>query len=102
MKAATIFPLVINEFAGMCPKSTFGDIYIFGSILTNSESVSDIDILIIYRSCKEILEIKNNVSILTHRLPIAVMYMTPDEEREFNFIEAQKARSLDQILMEKP
>lgn len=67
------------------------NIYLFGSIMQSTKDISDVDLLITYEDTKELQQIKNEIHVLEHRLPIDVIYMNIEEEKELDFIVTQRA-----------
>jgi predicted nucleotidyltransferase len=74
------------------------NLYLFGSILKTKQLVSDIDILIVYRSGEDISSIKEALTPVALRFPLHITYMSESEERRFDFIKEQNARPLDDML----
>jgi predicted nucleotidyltransferase len=68
--------------------------YLFGSILTNPKQANDIDILIIYTAQQQISILKESFNNLTNKYPLHLIFFTPFEEREFNFIKEQRAEKV--------
>ena len=83
-----VYPSVLN--AAMAFKS--GRIYLFGSILKDKPSISDVDILVVYDSEDGLAELKKNFLFLGLTAPIDAIYMTSSEERYLNFVIGQGAR----------
>ena len=70
--------------------------YLFGSIL-NSKFFNDIDILIIYKNRNQITHLKKLLAELSKTYPLHILYLTKDEENQFNFIKEQGAREIFKI-----
>ena len=67
--------------------------YLFGSILTQPGVPKDIDILVIYDSEYSPNAVRKSLAELSLLAPLHLLFMTNDEEREFNFIESQNAKN---------
>ena len=65
--------------------------YIFGSLLNNKIYFNDIDILVIYENENDPVFIKSYLQDLNLSLPLHFVFMTIEEENEFQFIKMQKA-----------
>ena len=66
-------------------------IYAFGSILWKSINISDVDILIVYKSGIHLPEVKKAIESVGGMIPLDVLYMTTEEEMEFDFVAGQGA-----------
>ena len=64
--------------------------YLFGSILT-SNYPNDIDILILYDNPNDILLFKKCIKPDSLNFPLDILYLTFEEEKQFNFIQEQNA-----------
>ena len=73
------------------------DVYLFGSILQDVVTVSDIDVLVVYRVGDDIASLKGGLTTLAARFPLHITYMSEIEEREFDFISMQGAQLLDDL-----
>ena len=73
------------------------DCLIFGSMLKNTKTANDIDLLIIYNNETEIQIIKNEFKSLGKVYPLHLNYFTHSEEKELNFIEEQQAEYLFRV-----
>ena len=65
--------------------------YLFGSILLPNRVPNDVDILVVYKNKKYIKLIKQHFIPLSKIYPLHILYFTFAEEKEFNFINEQKA-----------
>ena len=61
----------------------------FGSALHRKLPYSDIDLLIMYQTEQALKEIQIELESIHLELPVDVIYMTPCEERELDFIQNQ-------------
>ena len=66
-------------------------IYAFGSILWKSNNISDVDIVIVYKSGTHLSGVKRAIDSVGRMIPLDVMYMTTEEEIELNFLAGQGA-----------
>jgi len=83
---------ILNEYIQTNQLNEFKSrLYLFGSIMQSNKNISDIDLLITYKGAEELQELKEMINVLEHRLPLDVIYMTIEEENEFNFIIEQCA-----------
>lgn len=62
--------------------------YIFGSLL-RTQNPNDIDLLVLYKIHKDISIIKKYLYRLANNYPLHCLFLTFDEEIEFNFIKEQ-------------
>ena len=69
----------------------FGDVVVlaFGSAQRRECPYSDIDILVMYQTDQELKDIQIELESIHLELPVDVIYMTPCEERELDFIRNQ-------------
>lgn len=65
------------------------DWYLFGSALHKSKVPSDIDLLIIYRDEADAYRIRNGIFTLKAKYPLHLLFMTPTEEEEIDFINSE-------------
>ena len=63
--------------------------YIFGSMLNDPKSASDIDVLIIYRPGTNTLKLREALSPLCVRMPVHLLLLSTDEEGELDFVKAE-------------
>ncbi|MDC5795785.1 hypothetical protein OPW41_13185 [Vibrio europaeus] len=70
------------------------DVYIFGSALYE-RFPNDIDILVIYTTCDELLLIKSVFFPISLEYPLDIYYMTSEEASELDFINTTKAVPLE-------
>lgn len=68
------------------------DVYLFGSILNEKDIFKDIDILIIYDDPSQPPLIRKILSEI--ELPIHLLFLTREEENEFNFIHETEAKKV--------
>ncbi|NER02827.1 MAG: nucleotidyltransferase domain-containing protein [Okeania sp. SIO3C4] len=66
------------------------NIYLFGSILKET-LIADIDILVVYNSVSDLVAPREALNRISLSLPLDVVYMTTEEEKQFDFIESQDA-----------
>ncbi|NEN89656.1 MAG: hypothetical protein F6K48_12385 [Okeania sp. SIO3H1] len=66
------------------------NIYLFGSILKET-LIADIDILVVYNSVSDLVVPREALNRISLSLPLDVVYMTTEEEKQFDFIESQDA-----------
>ncbi|NEP78887.1 MAG: hypothetical protein F6K39_12335 [Okeania sp. SIO3B3] len=66
------------------------NIYLFGSILKET-LIADIDILVVYNSVSDLVVPREALNRISLSLPLDVVYMTKEEEKQFDFIESQDA-----------
>lgn len=74
-----------------------GRIYLFGSVLTDQPTISDVDVLVVYDSEDAIAEVKAHLSTLELFVPLDVLFMSSSEERHLNFVEEQGAKLAEEI-----
>lgn len=70
------------------------DVYLFGSILSSKDQVSDIDILLIYRELDPLINVRAGLSRLGLQLPLHVLAMSAAEEDFFSFVSERGAVNL--------
>lgn len=58
----------------------------------------DYDILIIGSDRKRLFELKKEISVLKKQLPLDVLYMTPHEAKETDFVQLQGCVTLQCLL----
>lgn len=68
-------------------------VWIFGSALRSSKP-KDIDVLLIYVSHADVVDIRNAGWWSDEEPPIDLIAMTPAEERDYNFISFTEAKRL--------
>lgn len=71
------------------------EIFIFGSLLSDRETVNDIDVLVVYASTEGLSAIKCFLNQLGLRVPLDVTYMSAEEERGFQFVKQQGAIAVE-------
>jgi predicted nucleotidyltransferase len=72
-------------------------IFIFGSILTANSYSSDIDILVVYKTVRIPIGLRDEVERLSEIHPVHLIIMSRREEEQFRFIEMQGAVALGYI-----
>lgn len=97
MKLSEVKPLIYPVFREITTKILNIQIFLFGSILDELVSAMDIDVLVIYNKTSDTKVIDDMLSAVSFRLPIHVVYMTPKEEQELNFIETQNAINISDL-----
>lgn len=90
-----------RDFALATLREAFGDqgkflstqvkIYAFGSILWKSSNISDVDILVVYKSGTHLLGVKKAIDSVGRMIPLDALYMTTEEEMELDFVIGQGA-----------
>jgi predicted nucleotidyltransferase len=65
--------------------------YLFGSLLLSDKSTNDVDILILYENQSHVRTVKEHFKFLSTIYPLHICYFTFAEEKQFNFVEEQKA-----------
>jgi len=98
MKATSILRCLLRELAGVRSQALDCDFYIFGSILTKCNCISDVDILVVYRDLEKLALVKKAFSLIKAHFPLEIVFMTTNEEQEFRFIETQGAQPLEDFL----
>lgn len=68
--------------------------YVFGSYLHSPKKAKDLDILIIYENIDSAKEARISLSDISIRYPIDLIFMTREEESQFDFIKAQNAKKI--------
>lgn len=81
---------VASQFLG-------GEIYLFGSLVSDRETISDIDVLIVYDSEEGLAEVRSQLKALALCAPLDIIFMSRGEERFLNFIEKQRAKLVDEV-----
>ncbi len=66
-------------------------IYAFGSSFWKKNNISDVDIVIIYKSGANLSDVKRVIDSVGRMIPLDVLYMTTEEEIELNFLAGQGA-----------
>ena len=66
-------------------------VFIFGSILSDSSNIGDVDVLVVYSPTEDISTLKAHLCELGSRIPLDVTYMTTYEEEHFQFVMQQGA-----------
>jgi len=70
------------------PGSTW---YLFGSITRRDRLPSDVDLLIVYATDADAPILRRGLAKLSRFLPLHVLLLRKDEEKELNFIEKEEA-----------
>ena len=70
------------------PDSTW---YLFGSITRRDPLPSDVDVLIVYENDADAIMLRQGLANLSHFLPLHVLLLRRDEEKELHFIQEQSA-----------
>ena len=68
--------------------------YLFGSLLKDPKKANDVDVLIVYENQNHLQTIKQEFKLLAQKYPLHISYFTFSEEKEFNFIDEQKAEKI--------
>ncbi|MFT7404680.1 nucleotidyltransferase domain-containing protein [Zhongshania sp.] len=90
---------ILNEYIQKNQLKKFKSrLYLFGSIIQSNKNISDVDLLITYEDTQELQGLKKMINALEHRLPLDVIYMSIEEEEEFNFIIQQRAVKFEKWL----
>lgn len=63
--------------------------YLFGSALVDPQGAKDVDVVVIVSSDQHGRKIRENLSVECRLLPVHLLILTEDEERELDFINAQ-------------
>lgn len=95
VKKEEVFRQISAPLYGLAMSYASGRIYLFGSLLSDSYSISDVDILVVYEMESELVEIKTRLLDLEIQAPLDVICMTSREERYLRFVERQKAVPVD-------
>ena len=67
------------------------DWYLFGSIVRRDPLPSDVDLLIVYKDDADAVTLRRGLANLSHFLPLHVLLLRKDEEKELDFIREEKA-----------
>ena len=73
-------------------------VYVFGSILNGERDWSDIDIVVVYDVGQDVSPIRAIVAPYELLFPLDVLIMSSTEEVEFNFIQVQNAKRLNDLI----
>ena len=65
--------------------------YLFGSFLRDPNKARDIDILIIYKNESHPRIVREALSDIGLQFPLDLIFMTEEEESQFDFIRSQRA-----------
>jgi len=68
--------------------------FIFGSYLHLEKQAKDLDVLILYRLEQSPAIVRTSLNKISIHHPLDLIFMTDDEEREFDFINQQEAKKL--------
>ncbi len=71
--------------------SSSAKIYVFGSLLSKTHSISDVDIAVVLEPNVDPRNIKKILDPIGRYFPLDVIYMSCVEEEEFNFLVGQRA-----------
>lgn len=78
------------KFAGL-------KVFLFGSILSEQSTISDVDVLVLYESEALLPEVKSRLAALGMSMPIDVMFMTFTEEQYLDFVKQQGAQLVEVV-----
>jgi hypothetical protein len=65
--------------------------FFFGSITTPKRPVGDIDLLVVCKTTADCITVRAELTSICIRFPIHLLLMTPSEEAEVKFIQAESA-----------
>ncbi len=89
---------MINEIIKLANKlECKGEIlewYVFGSFLHSPKKAKDLDILVIYENISSAKEARKSLGDILLRHPIDLIFMTREEEKQFDFIRTQYAKKI--------
>jgi len=71
------------------------EVYLFGSLLTKVKPSCDIDLLIIYKENHQPKTIRKILHEVMYELPLDLIFLTNEEEKELDFIRIVKARKIN-------
>ena len=80
---------VLDAFSRSNSKLKNLEIFLFGSVRQGRHPQSDIDLLVIYESAKDLEKIRKIIRCLDLQSPVDVLYMNSCEEEELNFVESE-------------
>ena len=77
-------------------KDAFNDIevFVFGSVQRREPPHADIDLLVTYRSTAQLKQVQLVLKEMGSELPLDVIYMHQEEEKELDFVESQHCRKI--------
>lgn len=64
--------------------------YVFGSATRSKSVPTDIDVLILYRDCRDVTTIRERVAAIDLERPVHLVFMTHEEEHELDFIKSER------------
>lgn len=68
--------------------------YIFGSIIKDSSTVTDIDILVIYQNHEDLIRIRESYELISMLFPLDFVFLNANEEKYFDFIKVTGANQI--------
>ena len=71
------------------------DLFLFGSILNHTGHINDVDLLVVYETTDDLPQVKNVLDGIDRKIPLDIIYMRQEEEREFDFVKGQGAQRID-------
>ena len=63
--------------------------FFFGSITTTKRPVGDIDLLVVCETTADCIMVRTELASICAQFPIHLLFMTPNEEMEVNFIQGE-------------
>lgn len=97
MRPKNILQDFLAEVVALQGNQSKCEIYLFGSILRDSSSVSDLDLLILYQHTAELEQLKQRLIPVSAKYPVDLICMTPAEESQFDFIAGQQATPVNEL-----
>jgi hypothetical protein len=90
MTALAIMDLLAAHLADLDLESQGTSLYLFGSALADAASAEDIDLLAVYGANVDSVALRVRMLTLCLRLPIHLLLMSREEEKELDFISKQQ------------
>lgn len=85
---------ILNKISELSERNPSIKIYLFGSSLQIGLFQSDIDLLIVYNRPEEPMILRMKLKKIINKLPIDLIFLTQEEERELDFINKVNAKEI--------
>lgn len=73
------------------------EVYVFGSFLSKTTGIGDLDLVVVYEDSNDLKGLQSALNDMSKMIPLDVIYMHRDEERELNFIASRGAKEVGAV-----
>ncbi len=91
MELEEIISRLKNEARALATHAPTAQWYLFGSVIRGVPAPTDVDLLIVYENDFDARELRKGLESLSQLLPLHLLLMRKDEEKELQFITEQRA-----------